>query len=116
MAVAFGVIGGLRFWVKGVPSLLFFGIAAAFLVAAVVAPRVLRPAFIVWMKFAEALNWVMTRVLLTIVFYGLITPARFLNQWFGSDPLQRTWEPGRDTYWEEPDAQPEDLESYRNQF
>jgi hypothetical protein len=116
MAVAFCVIGGLRFWVKGVPSPWLFGIAAAFLVAAVVAPFVLRPVFIAWMKFAEAINWVMTRVLLSIVFFGLITPARFLNQWFGSDPLQRTWEPQRDTYWDEPDAQPDDLEAYRNQF
>ncbi|MCC6696148.1 MAG: hypothetical protein IT365_11015 [Candidatus Hydrogenedentes bacterium] len=116
MAVAFAILGGLRFWVKGVPPLWLFGIAAAFLVAGLVVPFALRPVFIAWLKFAEALNWVMTRVLLTLVFYGLITPARFLNQWFGKDPLQRAWQQDRESYWEEPDDQPEDLEAYRNQF
>lgn len=116
MAVAFAAIGGLRWLVKGAPSPTLFTISVVFLIAAGIAPFALRPVFVVWMKFAEALNWVVTRVLLTIVFYVLITPARFLNQIFGSDPLKRAWLPDADTYWEPPDAQPDDPKEYRNQF
>jgi hypothetical protein len=116
MAAAFSVLGGIGWWVKGTPASWTFTVAAVFLIAAVAAPFALRPVFAAWMKFAEALNWVMTRVLLTIVFYGMITPARFLNQIFGSDPLKRAWMQDADTYWEDPEEQPTDRERYRNQF
>jgi hypothetical protein len=46
----------------------------------------------------------------------MITPARFLNQIFGSDPLKRAWMQDADTYWEDPEEQPTDRERYRNQF
>ena len=116
MAAAFCVIGGIRWWLKGAPPSWIFTTALVFLIAAVAAPFVLRPVFAAWMKFAEALNWVMTRVLLTVAFYGLITPTRVLNQLFGSDPLKRAWRPDADTYWEDPEDQPAERERYRNQF
>jgi len=116
MAAAFVLIGGVRWWVKGAPSPVVFTTALVFLIAALIAPFALRPVFWAWLRFAEALNWVVTRVLLTVIFSGLITPARVLNQLFGSDPLNRAWKQERDSYWETPEDQPSDRELYRNQF
>lgn len=116
MAAAFGILGGINWWLKGTPSSWIFTVSVVFLIAAVAAPFALRPVFAAWMKFAEALNWIMTRVLLSIVFYGMITPARYLNQTFGSDPLKRAWLPNADTYWEDPEDQPAEPDRYRNQF
>ncbi len=116
MGAAFAAFGLLRWWLVSHTPYVFFGLGIVFFVLGLLAPRTLGPVFAVWMRFAEALNWVMTRVLLTLVFYGLITPARYLNGWFGSDPLKRTWDPSASTYWESPDEQPAELERYKNQY
>ena len=68
-----------------------------------------------WLAFAEALNWVMTRVVLTVAFYALITPARYIRS-FVKDPLKRRWDPAARTYWEDAEEQPDDVQKYFNQF
>ncbi|MBX7257470.1 MAG: hypothetical protein K1Y02_13990 [Candidatus Hydrogenedentes bacterium] len=116
MAVAFSVLAGIRWWLTSNIPFVFLGLASVFLLTGLIIPRVLGPVFSVWMRFAEAINWVMTRVLLTVAYYAVLTPARYLNDWFGSDPLKRTWHDSSATYWEDPDEQPADSARYRNQF
>ncbi len=111
--VAFTLVHG---WLHGALALWPFYVALAFFILGLVAPRVLRPVFAVWMKFAEVLNWVMTRLVLSIVFFLMITPTRLFIKYFGKDPLKRAWDSKADTYWEEPERQPEELEEYRRQF
>lgn len=116
MAAAFAAIACLRWWLKGHPSAVLFGIAAAFLVFGLVLPVALMPVYRVWMKFALALNWVMTRVFLAIAFYILIMPTGLIYRRFAGDPLKRSWDPGARSYWEPPDDQPAELDAYKNQF
>ena len=118
MAVAITVLGLIRWAVHGFEHLplYFFAVAAAFLVLGLAMPIALKPIFIVWMKFAMVLNWLITRIFLTISFYLMITPVRFLVWLFSEDPLKRKWLPDADTYWEAPEEQPEEFERYRNQF
>lgn len=118
MAVCIGLLGLFRWWKHGfvvVPTY-FLGLAAAFLVLGLIAPGVLRPVLVVWMKFAEALNWLVTRILLTVAFFVLIVPVRVIMKLFGHDPLQRAWNPALETYWEEAEEQPKELERYFDQF
>ncbi len=118
MAVCIGLIGLYRWWKHGFVELptYFFAVAAVFLVLGLIAPPVLRPVLIVWMKFAEALNWVMTRILLTLAFVILIIPVRVIMKIVGHDPLNRAWDPTAATYWEEPEDQPKEFERYLDQF
>ncbi|MDT7604769.1 MAG: hypothetical protein QOF61_2766 [Acidobacteriota bacterium] len=51
-----------------------------------------------WMKFAHALGWVNSRVLLTVLFYGVFAPYGFLSRLTGRDPLGRRGDRG-ETYW-----------------
>lgn len=116
LAVALPLIGGVRWWLTGRPQWPFFAVAAVFLVLGLVLPGVLRPILWVWLKLGYALNWVMTRVLLTLAFVVLITPARVLVSLFSEDPLKRTWDPEAETYWEDAEDQPTELARYRDQF
>lgn len=116
MALAITAIGLIRWWLRGEPSYVFFGVAAAFLALGLAAPFALRPLFRGWVAFALALNWIMTRVLLTLVYYPLIVPMGLAMQLLGKDPLKRGRLPDHESYWEEPDGQPDDIESYYNQF
>jgi hypothetical protein len=118
MAVCIGLLGLFRWWKHGfveVPAY-FFALAAAFLVLGLIAPSVLRPVLIVWMKFAEALNWLMTRILLTLAFSILIVPVRAIMWIVGHDPLNRAWDPTAATYWEDAEDQPKEFERYLDQF
>jgi len=51
-----------------------------------------------WMGFAEVLGYVNSRILLTILYYLLLTPYGFISRVFGRDPLTRRG-PNQDTYW-----------------
>jgi hypothetical protein len=52
-----------------------------------------------WMGLAEILSFVSTRVILAVVFFGIVTPIGFIKRLFGWDPLNRR-APGRETYWQ----------------
>lgn len=118
MAVAITALGMIRWAIHhgGPWPMPFFYIAAAFLALGLLAPGVLRPVLVVWLKFSLALNWVMTRVLLTVAFLGIIVPTRLIMRLAGKDPLHRAWKPDAATYWEDPDEQPAELQRYLNQF
>ena len=118
MAVAISVVGLIRWAIHRFDHLplWFFYVAAAFLVLGVVAPRVLQPVLYVWLKFSLALNWVMTRVLLTLAFFLIILPSRVMLGLARKDPLNRAWNPQAPSYWEEPEEQPAEFERYLNQF
>ena len=51
-----------------------------------------------WMKLAEALGYVNSRILLSLVYFLAITPLGLIKKIFGSDPLARRAGRG-DSYW-----------------
>lgn len=118
MAVAISVLGLIRWWLHGFGGLPwhFFAVAAVFGGLGLVAPGLLKPVFWAWMKFSEGLNWVMTRVLLTLAFFLLIMPTRLILVILRKDTLNRAWDPQAATYWQDPEEQPEEFDRYLNQF
>lgn len=118
MGAAITILGLLRWAIHGfhVVPVYFFAVAAVFVVLGLVFPRVLQPIFVVWMKLALVLNWIMTRVLLTLSWIFMFTPIRFILRLTSDDPLKRAWKSGTESYWDEPEEQPEELERYRNMF
>jgi len=118
MAVAVTVIGLIRWWFHGFGAFPwgYIYIAAAFGVPGLLFPRVLQPVFWAWMKFSVGLNWVMTRLILSLAFFLMIVPMRVILMIVRHDPLNRSWKPDLPSYWEDAEEQPEDLERYMNQF
>ena len=51
-----------------------------------------------WMKLAEGLGFINTRIILLIVFYLLFFPIGLLMRLTGKDPMQRQFLPGVDSY------------------
>lgn len=50
-----------------------------------------------WMKVAAVLGWVNSRILLGIMFYGIMTPMGIVMRFF-RNPMDRRG-PNRETYW-----------------
>ncbi len=116
MAAAFCLLTGVRWLITGHLTLWLFYIALPFLLLGIVAPGLLRPVLAIWMKFALALNWVMTRVLLTVAFVLVLTPTALILRVLGKDPLNRSWKPDQATYWEDAEPQSRKIGPYYKQF
>jgi hypothetical protein len=68
----------------------------------------LRPIFRGWMWFAQKLNWVTTRVLLTVFWLVVFLPIGLVLRLFRVDFFDRRWNPDQASYWRErPDAPPD---------
>jgi polyferredoxin len=53
-----------------------------------IVPQIFRPVAMVWLAFSELLGTVSSKILLSIVFFGVVTPVGFLRRLFGKDSLK----------------------------
>ncbi|MFA5996855.1 MAG: SxtJ family membrane protein [Candidatus Paceibacterota bacterium] len=91
-------VAGLFMYLKGaLPVWLFIGIVLIALGVAI--PIALRYPYYAWMALAAVLGLVVAPVVLTALFYLLLTPIGLLQRVFGTDPLARRFEPGAASYW-----------------
>lgn len=51
-------------------------------------PQVYKPLAVVWLGFSELLGAVMSKVLLSIVFFGVVTPIAIFRRLAGKDSLK----------------------------
>jgi hypothetical protein len=97
--VVLSLFGGFMLY-KGNPAWPYlFGAGTLFLLLGLVAVLILRPVFLGWMKFAQALAWVNTRLILGIFFYLIMTPVALIMRLVGRDPLQRKFDRAASSYW-----------------
>jgi len=95
----FGLIGlWPMVWRHQSPRLWAVTLAVILVLPALVAPRILAPAYRVWMKLAEVLAWINTRILLGLVFFAVVTPIGLVMRLLGRDPMRRRLEPSTESY------------------
>ncbi len=118
VGIAFFLFGTLRWWLHSFEQVpvIFFSLGGTLVVLGLLAPPLLKPVFVAWIKLAEVLNWIMTRVFLSISFYLMITPVRWIIYYFGDDPLKRAYLPAGESYWEAPEHQPKTVEEFKRMF
>ena len=68
--------------------------------AGMVWPRIIKPIFIGWMAVAYPIGWVVSRVILGIIFYGLFAPVALFFRVRGRDALRLKSEPQAASYWQ----------------
>jgi len=89
---------------------LVFIIGISFVLMGYFIPRILKPIYIIWMTFATILGWIMTRVILTILFYLIVTPIGLIARIFGVKFLDLSWNENVKTYWNKRDGSVSDIE------
>lgn len=96
-------IGAFVWWrhdgAAGTATYVLAGVGGALVLIGLAAPRVLRPVYRAWMALAVVLGFVMTRVLLTLVFTLVVLPIGLVMRLAGRDPLHRRLDPEASTYW-----------------
>jgi hypothetical protein len=65
---------------------------------ALIWPAALRPLYIVWMKFGAVMGFINTRIIMTALFFVILTPIGLLMHALGKNPLRRELDPGAASY------------------
>ena len=113
-------LGGLACWhclVRG--HLVMAGVLAVLAVTVgplgLIKPQAIRPIWVGCLLVTFPIGWVVSKVLLACLFYGLFTPVGLVFRLLGRDALARRYRPELATYWE-PKPQPAGVRSYLRQF
>jgi hypothetical protein len=107
--IALGVLlagfAALAFWRGRFYWPYLAGGAGAALVLGLFLRPAMRPIFRGWMWFAQKLNWLTTRILLTVFWLVVFLPVGLVLRLFGVDFFDRKWDASKASYWHErPDA------------
>jgi Saxitoxin biosynthesis operon protein SxtJ len=77
----------------------FWGISGLCLAMAIVAPRGLRPLYVVLNAVTLPIGFVVSFLILSGLFYLLFTPVSIVFRLLGRDALHRQFDPQADSYW-----------------
>ncbi len=99
VGLVFTLLGALLLWRQKAYYYWLFIAAATFLVPGLLVPVLLRPLHKVWMTVAIVLGWIMTRIILTVLFYLVITPIGLLGRLFGKSFLDLKFDNNAESYW-----------------
>jgi hypothetical protein len=90
-------------------------VGAFLIIAAALAPLTLKWVYVPWMILAAALGWIVTRILLAIVFFLVVTPIGLLQRFFGKRPIEIAFRTHAVSYWQTRAAPPAPKD-YEKQF
>lgn len=116
MAALLLLVGGWLWWKASAAWPLAAGGAALLALIGLAVPAALKPVYRGWMIVAVILGWVMTRVILTLVFYLVLTPIALLGRAFGEQFLQLKKSPESTSYWIRKSGPPRQKSDYERQF
>ena len=110
------IIAGFLFWKEKESFQILFTFGVAFCILGIVIPFILKPIYWVWMIFATILGWIMTRVILSLLFYIIFTPIGLILRFFGKQFLELRWDKSKESYWNFKTNEHLKKENYEKQF
>ena len=110
------ILGVIVLWRgKGI-SPYFLGAGVLFISLGIVQPHLLKPLQKVWMGFSVVMGFFVSRIILFVLFYTVITPISLVVKLFGNDILDERIDKTRPSYWHKRDEKAKDKKSYENQY
>ena len=115
--VFFLALGAHQYLARGHPraGVALGVVAVVFGVLGLAWPAAVRWLFVSWMMLAFPIGWLVSQVMLLLMFYLIVTPVALLFRLQGRDPLARKPAPDRASFWETK-KMPEDVRSYFRQY
>jgi hypothetical protein len=112
----FLLLGCVSWWrAHEVAPRVLWGLGAPLVTLGLIAPSLLRPVERAWMAMAEVLGRINTRIILTTLYFLVVTPVGWLRR-RGEDPLNRRMRDGSPSNWILREPKPVDPARYRQQF
>ena len=93
----------------------FFSIGSILIILGGIAPVILKPFYKIWMIFAVIIGWIMTRVILSVLFFSIITTIGIFTRLIGKDFLNLKSK-NNESYWNIRNKEYELNQDYEKQF
>ena len=93
------ILAGYFFWKGNESFQLFLTNGIIFFVLGIVIPFILKPIYWVWINFATILGWAITRIILSLMFYIIVTPIGVFLRLFGIQLLGLKTNHSQKSYW-----------------
>lgn len=115
MSVVLVLLGGASWWRAGTAYIYLLPLSLFFLVSGIFAPGYLKYLHRIWMSFAVIMGWIMTPVIMLIVFYLLFCPIGFMLKLRKHGHAVSGIDKKAESYWNESEG-PRANASYEAQF
>jgi hypothetical protein len=116
LAVLLFIISVVQYF-KQIELYSYFLVASVlFLLSALALPILIKPVFIVFSYIGFGMGWVMTRIILFILFYLFITPISILARKFGNRFLNLRFDRSKESYWLPVKDNSNNRENFEKQF
>ena len=110
------LIIGIFLFMRGTDSFVyFFLIGSILIISGGIAPVLLKPFYKIWMIFAVIIGWIMTRIILSVLFFSIITIIGLFTRLLGKDFLNLNSE-SNESYWNIRNKEHELNQDYEKQF
>ena len=116
VGIVLAAIGTLLFYFEKSSAIYFTIIGGLLILLGILFPQLLKPLNKIWMGLAIVLGFIMTRVILTTLFYLVITPIGFLAKIFGKKFMLLKYDKSAKTYWEKRSIIQKKQIDYERQF
>jgi len=94
------LIAALLFYFEK-PSAIYFAVIGGLLfLTGLIIPQILKPINKIWMGLAIVLSYFMSRLILTILFYIVLTPVSIIAKLTGKKFIALKYDKSAKTYWE----------------
>jgi hypothetical protein len=99
--VLFAAIGGGVLWrlESRLAAQVLWCIGGAFTLFYYAVRPLRRPLYALWMRLTAPLAFVVSNLVLAVVYYGIITPIAAMMRLFGRDKLERRFDKAAGSYW-----------------
>jgi hypothetical protein len=114
--VFFLVLAANQIWRRGhVPAGIALGVASLIGIVGLIKPNSVRLLFIAASAAAFPIGWLVSQIVLLLMFYGVMTPMAFFWRLRGRDTLQLRAKPDQPSFWIDRQEEPKP-ERYLKQF
>jgi hypothetical protein len=112
---AFGMIGYMVYRWSGSQNAgwIVAAFGGACFLAGLARPRAVGPVYFLLISITMPIGWLVSHIILRVIFYGMVTPLGLFFRLIGRDPLQLK-KPQTSTFWQE-HTQRSDPQSYFRQ-
>ena len=110
------LIIGLFLFVRGKDLFVyFFSTGSILIILGGITPFILKPIYKIWMIFAVIIGWIMTRIILSVLFFSIITILGLFTRLLGKDFLNLKSN-SNESYWNIRNKERELNQDYEKQF
>ena len=96
--------GGLSAWFyfQGSASwipIMLGGVACVGGLLGLIVPRSLKLVYVIWMCLAFPIGWLISHILMGVIYFGILLPTGLLLRAVGKDPLSKSVDRDAESYW-----------------